>query len=96
MSGSRRRRYLRIWGEDVAADIDEEMSAHVELRTSQLMRDGNAVVAAYDSAYGGYMDAVLGRDAARIRSVSAGITGALGAFGAVSTSTHSLALVRNE
>lgn len=53
-----------------------------------------ATVAVYDSAYATYMDAVRGRDAARVQSVSAGLEGALGVFGAVNTTVREVALVR--
>ena len=54
----------------------------------------NARIATYDSAYATYLDAVAGRDAAREESVSAGLDGAIGVFGAVHALTREVALVR--
>lgn len=58
--------------------------------------DLNATVAVYDSAYGQYIDATLGRDAARRESVSAGLDGAIGVFGSVNVRVRELVLVRVE
>jgi hypothetical protein len=54
----------------------------------------DAIVAAYDAAYGAYMDAVLDRDAARIESLSAGLEGALGVFGSVNVTVREITLTR--
>lgn len=56
----------------------------------------DAVVPVYDSAYATYMDAVLGRDAARVEVVTAGIEGAFGVFGAANARAWEVALVRVE
>jgi len=34
------RRYLRFWGPDVEADVDEELEFHVEMSIQELVDDG--------------------------------------------------------
>ena len=44
------RRYLRLWGPDVAADVDEELTFHLEERTEELIENGWSPEAARQEA----------------------------------------------
>jgi predicted permease len=43
MSGPRWRRYLRFLRPDVAADVDDELSFHVDMRIAHYMREGHSL-----------------------------------------------------
>ena len=44
------RRYLRFWGEDAAADVEDELAFHIEARTADLIDRGLSVQAAGERA----------------------------------------------
>lgn len=50
------RRYLRFWGSDPAADVDDEFAFHVETRIDQLMGQGLTPKQARDEALRGFGD----------------------------------------
>ena len=50
------RRYLRFWGSDPGADVDDEFAFHVEMRVEELRRQGLSPQTARDEALRGFGD----------------------------------------
>ena len=48
------RRYLRFWGADPAADVDDEFAFHLEMRIEELRAQGLSPTAARDEALRGF------------------------------------------
>ena len=48
------RRYLRFWGADPAADVDDEFAFHLEMRIEELRAHGLSPEAARDEAHRGF------------------------------------------
>jgi hypothetical protein len=48
------RRYLRFWGSDPAADVDDGFAFHVETRVDELVAQGWSPKAARDEALRGF------------------------------------------
>ena len=48
------RRYLRFWGADPAADVDDEFAFHLEMRIEELIAHGLSPKAARDEALRGF------------------------------------------
>lgn len=61
------RRYLRFWGQNVDADIDDELRFHIEMRAAEAIRRGASAEEARQAALArfGHVD-VIRRDCARI------------------------------
>jgi putative ABC transport system permease protein len=56
MSAPLWRRYLRFWGPDPAADVDDEFAFHLEMRIEELRAQGLSPKAARDEALSGFGD----------------------------------------
>jgi hypothetical protein len=69
MSGPAWRRYLRFWGADPAADVDEELRFHIECRVQEYIAQGMAPDAARAEALRRFGDVAAARRAAR-RSIT--------------------------
>lgn len=50
------RRYLRFWGSDPGADVDDEFAFHVETRVDELVAQGFSAKAAREEALRGFGD----------------------------------------
>src|SRR5688572_10077657 len=48
------RRYLRFWGSDPAADVDDEFAFHLDMRIEELRAQGLSPTAAHDEALRGF------------------------------------------
>ncbi|TFH62165.1 MAG: hypothetical protein E4G90_09330, partial [Gemmatimonadales bacterium] len=59
------RRYLRLWGPDVSADIDDELEFHVDQLTARYEREGLSASAARQRALEEFGDATAAQQACR-------------------------------
>ena len=50
------RRYLRFWGPDPAADVDDEFAFHLDMRIEQLVEAGYSPKQAREEALRGFGD----------------------------------------
>ena len=50
------RRYLRFWGDDPAADVDDEFAFHIQTRIDELVAQGRSPRDARDEALRGFGD----------------------------------------
>ncbi|HEY2162494.1 MAG TPA: permease prefix domain 1-containing protein, partial [Gemmatimonadaceae bacterium] len=50
------RRYLRFWGPDVDADVDDELRYHLDLRTQFYLEQGLSAADARHAAHDGFGD----------------------------------------